>query len=44
MGKRQKTLIQSIFKGEEDVFIIEKLTRDVIERCKLPKTTELRKN
>ena len=35
--------IQSIFWGWKGVFIIEKLTCDVIERCKLPEAIELRK-
>ena len=47
MEKKQKTLkkkksknIKLFFEGETSIFIIEKLTRDVIERCKL---LELRK-
>ena len=31
------------FEGEKGVFIIEKLTRDVIERCNLPEAIKLRK-
>ena len=50
MVKRQKTSLrrkaklQSIFEGETGIFIIEKLTRDIIKRCKLPEAIELRKN
>ena len=40
----EKQKYKAFFQGEEGVFIIEKLTRDVIERCKLPKANELRKN
>ena len=49
MVKKQKTLqkkkkkYKAFFKGEEDIFIIEKLKRDIIERSKLPKAIELRK-
>ena len=41
--RRRKTKIQAHFKGEEGVFIIEKLARDIIEHCKLPEAIELRK-
>ena len=34
---------KTFFKCEDGIFIIEKLTRDIIERCKLPKAIELRK-
>ena len=50
MVKNQKTLqkkkkiYQAFFKGKDGIFIIEKLTHDIIERCKLPKTIELKKN
>ena len=30
-------------KGKDGVFIIEKITRDIMERCKLPKDIKLRK-
>ena len=47
MGKKQKTSqkkkYKSFFKDKNGIFIIEKLTRDIIERCKLPKAIELRK-
>ena len=39
----EKQKYKACFKGEEGVVIIEKLARDIIERCKLPKTIELRK-
>ena len=47
--KNKKTLkeknknIKDFFEGETGIFIIEKLTRDIIERCKLPEAIELRK-
>ena len=50
MAKKQKNITEkekqkykAYFKGETRIFIIEKLTRDTIERCKLPEATELRK-
>ena len=49
MVKKQKTLPKkkkknkAFFKDKEGIFIIEKLTRDIIERCKLPEAIELRK-
>ena len=50
MEKKQKTLqkkkkehTKHILKVKKGVFIIEKLTRDIIERCKLPEAIELRK-
>ena len=48
MLKKQKTSQKKkkkckAFFGEEGVFIIEKLTRDITERSKLPKAIELRK-
>ena len=50
MGKKQKTLqkkkkrnIKHFLKVKQAIFIIEKLTRDIIERCKLPQAIELRK-
>ena len=46
-GKKQNTLqkkkYKAFFKDKDGIFIIEKLTRDIIERCKLPKAIELRK-
>ena len=50
MVKKQKTLqkkkkkYKTFFKDKDGIFIIEKLARDIIERCKLPKALELRKN
>ena len=41
--RRRKQKYKAYFKGEEDVFIIEKLARDIIEHCKLPEAIELRK-
>ena len=49
MVKKQKTLqkkkkkYKTFFKDNNGIFIIEKLTRDIIERFKLPKAIELRK-
>ena len=41
--EEEKQKYKAFFKGEEGVFIIEKLARDIIERCKLPKAIEPRK-
>ena len=41
--EEEKQKYKAFFKGEQDVFIIEKLARDIIERCKLPEAIELRK-
>ena len=41
--KEEKEKYAAFFEGKEGAFIIEKFTRDIIERCKLPKATELRK-
>ena len=41
--EKEKEKYKAFFEGEEGIFIIEKLTRDIIERCKLPKAIELRK-
>ena len=50
MWKKPKDIIEeekqkhkAFLEGETGIFIIEKLTRDIIERCKLPKAIELRK-
>ena len=49
MVTKQKTLqkkkkrYKSFFKDKDGIFIIEKLTRDIIQRCKLPKAIELSK-
>ena len=49
-GKETKDIIEeekekykAFFEGETGISIIEKLTRDIIERCKLPESIELRK-
>ena len=39
--KKQK--YKAFFEGEASIFIIENLTRDIIEHCKLPEAIELRK-
>ena len=39
--KKQK--YKAFFEGEAGIFIIEKLTRDIVERCKLPEAIQLRK-
>ena len=41
--EEEKQKYKAFFKGKEGVFIIEKLTRDITERCKLPEAIELRK-
>ena len=41
--EEEKQKYKAFFKGKEGVFIIEKLTCDIIERCKLPEAIELRK-
>ena len=41
--RRRKEIYKAFFEGEAGIFIIEKLTRDIIERCKLPEAIELRK-
>ena len=43
MTKEKKEKYKAFFEGEKGIFIIEKLTRDIIERCKLPEAIELRK-
>ena len=50
MEKKQKTSLKkknqkykAFFEGETGIFIIEKLTRNIIEDCKLPEAIELRK-
>ena len=40
-GEKEK--YKAFFGSETGIFIIEKLTRDIIERCKLPEAIELRK-
>ena len=41
--EEEKEKCKAFFKAEEDVFIIEKFPRGIIEHCKLPETIELRK-
>ena len=41
--EEEKQRCKAFFKNEKGIFIIEKLTRDIIERCKLPEAIELRK-
>ena len=43
ISEEEKQKHKAYFEGKKGVFIIEKLTRDVIERCKLPEAIELRK-
>ena len=40
--EEEKQKYKAYLEGEKGFFIIEKLTRDVIERCKLPEAIELR--
>ena len=41
--EKEKNNTNHFFKDKYGIFIIEKLSRDMIERCKLPKAIELRK-
>ena len=41
--EEEKQKYKTFSKGEKGIFIIEKLTSDIIERCKLPEAIELRK-
>ena len=41
--EKEKQKYKAFCKDKDGVFIIEKLTRDIIESCKLPKAIELRK-
>ena len=41
--EEEKGKYKAFFEDETGIFIIEKLTRDIIERCKLPEDIELRK-
>ena len=40
--QKKKKKYKTIFKDKNGIFIIEKLTRDISERFKLPKAIELR--
>ena len=42
--EKEKQNWKAFFEGEKGVFIIGKLTRDIIEHCKLPETIELMKD
>ena len=42
--EEEKEEYKTFFENETGIFTIEKLTGDIIERCKLPKAIELRKN
>ena len=41
--EEEKEKYKAYFEGEANIFIIEKLTSNIIERCKLPEALELRK-
>ena len=41
--KEEKGKYKTFFEGETGIFIVEKLTRDITESCKLPEAIELRK-
>ena len=41
--EEEKQKCKAFFESETGIFIIEKLTRDITERCKLPEAIELRK-
>ena len=41
--EEEKKNYKAFFEGETGIFIIKRLTRDIIERCKLPEAIELRK-
>ena len=43
ISKEEKQKYKAYFEGETCIFIIEKLTRDIIERCRVPEAIELRK-
>ena len=43
ISEEEKQKYKAYFEGEKDVFVIEKLTRDIIECCKLPEAIELKK-
>ena len=42
--EEEKEKYKAFFESETGILIIEKLTRGIIERCKLPEAIELRKN
>ena len=41
--EEEKQKYKAYFKGETGIFIIEKLTHDITEHCKLPEAIELRR-
>ena len=41
--EKEKQKYKAFFKDKDGIFIVEKLTHDIIEHCKLPKAIELRK-
>ena len=41
--EKEKQKYKAFFKDKDGIFVIEKLTRNIIEHCKLPKAIELRK-
>ena len=41
--EEEKENYEAFFKGQIGIFIIEKLTHDITERCKLPEAIKLRK-
>ena len=43
ISEEEKQKYKALFEGEIGIFTIEKLTRNIIERCKLPEAIELRK-
>ena len=43
VSAEEKEKYNASFEGQENVFIIEKLARDVIEGCKLPEANKPRK-
>ena len=42
--EKEKEKYKAFFEGEVGIFIIEKLTHDIIQHSKLPKAIELKKN
>ena len=42
--EKEKEKYKAFFESQTGILIIEKLTRDIIERCKLPEAIELKKN
>ena len=41
--EKEKAKYKAFFESQTGILIIEKLTRDIIERCKLPEAIELKK-